>query len=1159
MRANIEESCCPNLNHGRRQSHRARPTYKTSIGSLAQILGVVDALGPPIPIKTNGTYAAIMELVRLEQDYSVTRLRAVQDAIEMQDLTVRQAWNAGVDAPPYKLTELIGKGSFGRVYKATTTRTSKTVAVKIVNIEEGDVMAPYQSDTFAEILKEVTTLRILNDGGAKNVNRIIDSILVGHSMWMITEYCAGGSVATLMQPAGRLPEPWIIPILREVAEAIFWVHKQGIIHRDLKCANVLVTEEGGVQLCDFGVAGIIESKFEKRSTITGTLQWMAPELFDSNVTYGKEVDIWAFGSMAYEAATGFPPNATTLLDMDLTRFGAYLRESCPRLEGDEYSEDLKNLITFCMVPNPAKRPRIEDVQVHRYILDSADKFPSASLKELVRSFKYWERKGGNRHSLFMPGGAQCDAHPRNCSVSTENEGWDYGTMDEADQLVFAHNPHKVPKSPVRARPALTRGQPHRSRLPADVRAADLPLAKAFDPNTVSDYQDLVNVAYRRPSTAAAETQSAVPTSYAQPNIPGTQDTSSGMTIRESPIRVGAAIGETDLTSIPATPSSSEDLNTIKPKSQSIPSNTGDDQQLQLFGTSRTQDWTFPHMAPSSSTAAAPANPQHELHHHRRTSSAFSGSIACLRSRSSSASSAFTINLGATTAGVAGMDVAISPISHIDDPFLSRRRYRSDGFTISSRISLIDLDASLVSPSTPEKTITSSTVTNKNNNSNKDFTESFPAFSLPPLESSSKDKTSRIHSTYLDDNDYSASLINPDTGQSQGRFQPSPLLPSLPNENGPNPPQTTYVHHHRRSRSRSRSRKDSGYYASSSSCSSASVSRSGSVSYPVPILGDSMSGCSSISGGYPYSGYRERTTTNSSSWGGSQSILTSPSSCFGTPLQGPHSCSGRCQCPTIDETLALDETPARPRSHFSSGAGRQQQQHIAQPQPQRPGLRREPSLYLPCSSDLDEHDEKQLGVSTATDDGGSGYTEKTDCANCGLFQPRIILGSRTTSDESVEGHHPYTSNSRPNSNITLGSSTRSGQEHYTRVTSPYGNLNEAGIENRRQPSESTSSRRLIQGSPKPPLPAAPRPEVVLGMVSREALRDELARLLGSLSGHLTHAGDVIMALPAVRVPAVPVPATSQIPQILVATQGQGQKQEKGQKGATGSGSGRSEHT
>ncbi|KND88539.1 Serine/threonine-protein kinase nak1 [Tolypocladium ophioglossoides CBS 100239] len=248
-------------------------------------------------------------------DYSSTKSKAIDDARKTQASVSKECTDAGKAPPPYELLELIGKGSFGRVYKATGTSSGQLVAVKIISIEEGDTLEPGAVDTVSDILKEVNTLTLLSERGARNINAVIDTSLVGQSVWMVTEYCAGGSVASLMRPTGSLPEKWIIPILREVAEAIYWVHRRGIIHRDIKCANILVTETGGIQLCDFGVAGIIETKFDKRRTVTGTLHWMAPELFDSNVSYGTEVDIWAFGSMAYEVASGLPPNATTRIDI----------------------------------------------------------------------------------------------------------------------------------------------------------------------------------------------------------------------------------------------------------------------------------------------------------------------------------------------------------------------------------------------------------------------------------------------------------------------------------------------------------------------------------------------------------------------------------------------------------------------------------------------------------------------------------------------------------------------------------------------------------------------------------------------------------------------------------------------------------------------------
>lgn len=175
-------------------------------------------------------------------------------------------------APPYHLTELIGKGSFGRVYKAKSSTKGQVVAIKIIDIEQGDTPNPRLADMFSDLLKEINALQLLSANGTKNINHVIKAIPVGQSIWVITEYCTGGSVSTLMRPntSTGLQEKWIIPILREVAEAIRWVHTQGIIHRDLKGANVLVTKEGSVQLYNFRVAGVIESKFNKRTIVIGT-------------------------------------------------------------------------------------------------------------------------------------------------------------------------------------------------------------------------------------------------------------------------------------------------------------------------------------------------------------------------------------------------------------------------------------------------------------------------------------------------------------------------------------------------------------------------------------------------------------------------------------------------------------------------------------------------------------------------------------------------------------------------------------------------------------------------------------------------------------------------------------------------------------------------
>lgn len=436
-------------------------------------------------------------------DLPATKKKAFEDAEKMQRTIVRDCADNGRVPPPYALSELIGKGSFGRVYKAKASATGQMVAVKIISIDEGDSLAPGDSDTFNDILKEVNTLKKLGQSGAKNINTVIETLLVGPSMWIITEYCGGGSVSTLMRPSGGLPEKWIIPILREVAEALYWVHKEGIIHRDIKCANVLVTEAGGVQLCDFGVAGIIETKFDKRSTVTGTLNWMAPELFDMSVSYGTEVDIWAFGSLAFEAATGLPPNAKNMARIDIPQFGSYLKQHCPRLEGDQYSDQLKDLVAFCMTEDPRDRPSVSQVQRHPYINNTAKDYPTVSLSMLVKAYRLWEVQGGSRLSLFNAGGAQAPPGIDAPEQMSADDGWNFDTMaggadapflgeKEARAVYDAYGPR------VSMMPPPPRDSSRRRRPPPNIPALKGPLEKAFDPNTITGYGDNSRLFYGKP-------------------------------------------------------------------------------------------------------------------------------------------------------------------------------------------------------------------------------------------------------------------------------------------------------------------------------------------------------------------------------------------------------------------------------------------------------------------------------------------------------------------------------------------------------------------------------------------------------------------------------------------------------------------------------------
>jgi hypothetical protein len=365
-------------------------------------------------------------------------------------------------------------------------------------------------------------------------------------------------------------------------------------------ANVLITEQGSVQLCDFGVAGIVEGKLDKRSTVIGTPHWMAPELFDSTPSYGKEVDIWAFGSLVFEIATGLPPNVANGITYE--RLGTHLKMHVPRLEGGNYSNELRDLVAYCLEELPSARPTIEQVQKHSYIYNSSARYPASTLSSLVRAFKMWEDHGGNRQSLFMHGGAQGPSELSSTSLSDDE--WNFSTTAAFDQEFFrkssaqdvyeAYGTAVVGFSEETSRPQQSQKGSRRRPPPEALARLPAPLEKIFDPNTLSNYEDNSRSHYGR---AMQQPTSDLPL----------RDDSAQTSIRDTMIDLGGHDSETGLSCFP-------DMDTIKAGRHGVDAQSEDDyvstlpdfsrpalsDPADINSNRRTQDWKFPSMAPPSS-------------------------------------------------------------------------------------------------------------------------------------------------------------------------------------------------------------------------------------------------------------------------------------------------------------------------------------------------------------------------------------------------------------------------------------------------------------------------------------------------------------------------------------------------------------------------------
>jgi serine/threonine protein kinase len=239
----------------------------------------------------------------------------------------------------YKVLSTIGSGGFGTVYLAEDTWIDKKVALKVPH---------RQSVDFGELLREPRLLASLNH---PNIVTILTAEKQDNVFFIVMEFVPGETLEDVLARDGALEVATALDFTCQICNAVEHAHRNGVLHRDLRPSNVLVTGNGMVKVADFGTSRFLEIAAHG-TTVIGSPPYMAPEQFHGKAVFAS--DIYSLGVTMYQMLTGvLPYDAPSPADFDRLLSGELV--TAPRLKNSKIPKAINDIVLKAMSPEIPRR------------------------------------------------------------------------------------------------------------------------------------------------------------------------------------------------------------------------------------------------------------------------------------------------------------------------------------------------------------------------------------------------------------------------------------------------------------------------------------------------------------------------------------------------------------------------------------------------------------------------------------------------------------------------------------------------------------------------------------------------------------------------------------------------------------------------------------